>query len=70
MAVHVRHVNIGEHGGIRPGRPRRERVDAVLCRIGGNPQQLELEHEHLAIHGMIVDHQDALALQQGMVRCL
>ena len=62
MAVHVRHVDVGEHGGVAATRPRRQRVDAVLRTVGSNPQQLELEHEHLTVHGVIFDHQDARAL--------
>ena len=61
VTVHLRHVNIGEHGGIATGCPRRHRFDAVGRSIGDNPQQFELEHEHLAIHGVIVDDEDALA---------
>jgi hypothetical protein len=62
VAIHVRHVDVGEHGGIAATRPCRQCVDAVLRTVGGDPQELELEHEHLAVHGMIFDHQDARAL--------
>src|SRR5262249_22397321 len=59
MAIHVRHMDVGEDGGISAARPCLQRVDAILYTVGGDPQQLELEHEHLAVHGMIFDHQDA-----------
>ena len=62
MAVHVRHVDVGEHGGVAATRPCLQRIDAILCSVGADPQQLELEHKHIAVHGMILDHQDAGAL--------
>ena len=60
VAVHARHVDVGEHRGVAAvRRPRLERIDAVRCAVGGDPKQLELQHENLAVHRMIVDHQDA-----------
>jgi hypothetical protein len=39
-----------------------QRIDAILCSIGGDPQQLELQHENFAVHGMIDNPQDARVL--------
>jgi hypothetical protein len=60
MTIHLRHVDVGEYGGVAAARPYLQRIDAVLHTIGGDPQQLELEHEHFAVHGMIFDYKDAL----------
>ena len=64
MAVHARHVDV-ERARRRSGRrcPRLQRIDAVRRAVGGDPQQLELQHKHLAVHGMIVDHQDARTIR-------
>ena len=61
------HVDIGEHGGVAATRPRRQCVDAIGRAVGDDPQQLELAHKHLAVHGVIVDHQDAWALASSRV---
>ena len=55
MALHVWHMDIGEHGGVATARPCLQRIKAVLHSVSGDPEQLEPEHEHLSIHGMIFD---------------
>ncbi len=57
VAVHARHVQIGEHRRIAPGRPGRQRLAAVLGGIGGEAEEPELAHQHIAIDRMVVDHQ-------------
>ena len=57
VAVHARHVQIGEHRRIAPGRPCRQRLAAVLGGIGGEAEEPQLAHQHIAIDRMVVDHQ-------------
>ena len=62
VAVHARHVDVGEHGGVARRRAHAASASTPLsARVGSDPQQLELAHQHLAVHRMIVDHQDARA---------
>ena len=62
MAVHARHVDVGKHGGVaRHGCPGRQRLDAVVRGVGGDAQELELAHQHLAVHRMVVGDQHARA---------
>ena len=61
VAVHARHVDVGEHRrvaavGCRPGF---ERLDTVIDRIGCDAEQFELPHQNLAVHRMIVGDQNA-----------
>jgi hypothetical protein len=55
-------VDIGEHGGITTRCPSRQCVHAIFYAIGLNPEQLELEYEHFAVHRVIIGYQDAWAV--------
>ena len=63
VPVHARHVDVGEHRRIVAfrGRPGLERLDAVIDGIGVDAEQLELAHQHFAVHRVIVGDQDARA---------
>ena len=57
VAVHARHVDVGEHRRIGPRQPGFERLDAVLGGVGRDAEQVELAHQHFLVHRMVVDHE-------------
>ena len=63
VAVHARHVDVGEDRRIVAfrRRPGLERLDAVIDGVGVDAEQLELAHQHFAVHRVIVGDQDARA---------
>ena len=62
VAVHARHVDVGEHRRVGPRLPGFERLDAVLGGVGRDAEQIELAHQHFLVHRMIVDHEHQRAL--------
>ena len=60
-AIHPGHVNVGEHDRVVAALPGLQALDAVGGRIGGDAERQELAHQHLAIDGMVVDHQHRTA---------
>ena len=65
VAIHFRHVQVGEHHRVVAALPVLQGLEAVVDHIGGKPEQRKLAQDDLLVGFVVFGHQNQTILTQG-----